>query len=260
MGVVMWGQRRQSVRSPAERFAWEGLHVQEQALEPRLLDQLLAGFLAVQPDRLHKGSVRHRPLRPHEPALAAALGRVLCDASVRGLLAHLTGQHEWVMLNAQVGRPQPRHPAGFAGGGSVRRWGDRVLSLWIPLEDPPLGRFHGLSFVAGSHVLQIEEAGLPERLLRERIQAFMDAHPEAWVQPAWSKGMLVATQGRLLRRLDMAHAGQPTWLKVDCLPRAHWPTSERLLDQGGLDWAADPQASCPWARHTWVQRLTGVHP
>lgn len=256
----MWGQRRQGARSVADRFAWEGLHVQEQALEPRLLDQLLAGYLAVQPARLHKGSVRNSPIRSDEPALSAALSRVLIDATVRALLWQLNGQHEWVVLSALVGRPQPRHLAGYAGGGSVRRWGDSVVSLWVPLEDPPLGAYRGLTFVAGSHVLQIEEDGLPERLLRERIQAFMDAHPEAWVQPPWSRGSVVATQGRLLRRFDAAHVGQPIWLKVDCLPRSRWPAEGRLVQHGELHWAAEASKDCLLARWPWVQRLTGAYP
>jgi hypothetical protein len=256
----MWRQRRQGVRSVADRFAWEGLHVQEQALEPRLLDQLLAGFLAVQPSKLTHGSVRNSPVRGEEPALSAALCRVLRQQAVQALLHQLTGQHEWVVLNSMVGRPQPRHPAGFAGGGCARRWGECVVSLWMPLEDPVLGIHPGLSFVAGSHVLQIEEAGLPERLLRERIQAFMDAHPEAWVRPDWVRGTLVATQGRMLRRFDASPVGVPVWLKVDCMPLVHWPVGERLLQAEGLCWATEPTTACPLARLAWVQRLTGAHP
>ncbi len=256
----MWRQRRQGVRSVADRFAWEGLHVQEQALEARLLDQMLAGFLAVQPGRLTQGSVRNSPARGGEPGLNAALCRLLHEPVVQALLQQLTGQQEWVVLNARVGRPLPRHPAGYAGGACVRRWGDRVISLWMPLEDPVLGIRPGLSFVAGSHVLQIEEDGLPERLLRERIQAFMDAHPEAWVRPAWARGSVVATQGRMLRRFDASPVGTPVWLKVDCLPRVDWPAGEPLVQTDGLYWAADPTMACPLARLAWVQRLTGAHP
>jgi hypothetical protein len=256
----MWRQRRQGARSVEDRFAWEGLHVQEQAMEQRLLDQLLAGYLAIAPSRLSKGSVRCSPVRHDEPAIGAAICRVVGDATVLMLLRQLTGQHDWVMLNAQVGRPQPRHPAGFAGGACVRRWGERVVSLWVPLEEPPLGAYRGLSFVAGSHVLQIDEAGLPERLLRERIQAFVDAHPEAWVRPMWSRGSVVATQGRMLRRFDETQVGQPAWLKVDCLPRAHWPQGKPLRQHGGVWWAQEGTDTCPLVRVRWVQRLTSAQP